>query len=120
MKTNTILLSLHGREENLDRICGHWKSDFETKQIAEYTVENGQATIYSLRPVICTQVDLPFPFIVPINDLGSGKLVSIDINCDTLRAYQAICPREEWANRRQSQPALTTYQQLQAEACALL
>ena len=120
MKTNMINIGLHGDEDIVDQICGHWKGDFETKQIAEYTIENGLATIHSLRPVICTRVELPFPFTVPVNDLGSGLLVSVDINCNTLRAYPATCPIAEWAYKRQNQPALTTYQQLQAEACALL
>ena len=119
-KTGTISISLHGEEENVDRICGHWTSDFATKQIAEYTVDNGLATIYSLRPVICTQVHLPFPFLVPVNDLGSGQLVSIEINCDTLRAHEAVCPTTAWAERRQLTPPRTIPQQLIADYCALL
>ena len=119
LKTGTISISLHGEEENVDRISGHWKHDFETKQIATYEVTGELAVIHSLTPVICTKLNLPLPFILPVNDLGSGQLVSIDINCDTLRAYPAVCPTEAWAERRLMTPPRTVPQQLIADYVSL-
>jgi hypothetical protein len=105
MKTSTINLSLHGDAENVKSVCGRFTDDFETKQKVTYEVTGNLATIHKIEPVIKTQINLPLPFIVPINDLGSGVLVSVDINCNTLAAYQSTCPTPQWAAKRSSAPA---------------
>lgn len=121
MKRNTIILDLYGHPKNLQRVAGQWKDDFSTRQLAIYHVEQGLVTIESLTPVYGTQLDLPLPFTVPVNDLGSGELHQIDFNCDTMTADRATCPTPKWATQRTlltSAPSLQ--QQLMADYCALL
>ncbi|GAB3552925.1 hypothetical protein [Spirosoma fluminis] len=106
MKTNTLIIALYGNPGNVERLSGHYKADFETKQQATYSIENGLATITELSPVICTHLSLPLPFVVPVNDLGSGHLQRIDINADTLLPHPATCPTNAWADRRTQHPLL--------------
>ncbi|WP_338871783.1 hypothetical protein WBJ53_26285 [Spirosoma sp. SC4-14] len=120
MKTNTILLALYGDSANVEKVCGRWDYDFETKQVAVYTIEDGLATIHSLTPTMKTTVTLPMPFTLPVNDLGSGILERIEINCNTLQPHISICRTKKSASLKAQQPALTIPQTLIADYCSLL
>lgn len=128
MKTNTIILGLYSPSYNapaMERLCNRYQGDVETRQTATYTVADGLATITALEPTIATRVNLPLPFVLPVNDLGSGILNRIDINIDTLTAQLAICPKQSWVDRRAMQanvaPAAPTITQtLMADYIGLL
>ena len=115
MRTNVINLCFYGNSQNVNALTGHYTSDFETKQIATYTVLNGIATILELVPLIKTELNLPLPFVVNVRDLGSGYLRNVDINAETGKADESICPTSEWLNRRQLQPAPSIGQTLQSD-----
>ncbi|WP_020603312.1 hypothetical protein [Spirosoma spitsbergense] len=123
MKTNAILIGLYSNRHNeaaMQAICGHWKSDIETRQVCEYTIENGVATIAAMRPLIATVINLPLPLYVPVTDLGSGTLNRIDINVDTLTPMPAVCPCTIWQTKRMQQPAPPVTQTLMADYIGLL
>ncbi|RYC70827.1 hypothetical protein [Spirosoma sordidisoli] len=118
MKNHVITLALYSPSycpANLQTLCGRYTTDYETKQRASYTIENGVATITALTPIMGTQVTLPLPFCVPVTDLGSGQLHRIDINADTLTAQPATCPSAAWATRRAVMPNPTIRQQVVAD-----
>ena len=119
MKTNVINFCFYGNPKNVEALTGHYTSDFETKQIATYTVENGVATITRLVPVIKTELNLRLPFSVPVRDLGSGFLRSVDINAETLKADESICPTKAWYELRSQQSAPSLTQILQADSVCL-
>lgn len=119
MKTNTIVLALYGDSANVEKVCGRWDYDFETRQVATYTIEEGLATIHSLTPHIKTQINLPMPFTLPVNDLGSGILQRVEINCDTLIPHIAICPTQKWVDRQAKLPIIPAYQMIIADYCSL-
>lgn len=120
MKTNLINIGLHGEGANIKKLTGQFAGDAETKQYATYSVTDGIATITALTPVYGRVLNLPLPFVLAVNDLGSGLLQSIDINADTLRAYPATCPKQSWADRRSQQPAPSIAQTLMADYIGLL
>lgn len=93
-----IIIGFFGHPKSVERVCGHYKDDFETKQYVTYTLSGDLAEVISLKPFYATVVNLPLPFYIPVNDLGSGLLQRIDINCDTLTALESICPSSSWAN----------------------
>lgn len=123
MKTNSILIALYSNlhdEAAVEAICGHWKADVETRQLCEYTITDGVATITTMTPTMRTKVNLPLPFCLPVTDLGSGTLNRIDINVDTLTAMPAVCPTTNWQTRWNLQPAPTPQQTLMADYIGLL
>lgn len=120
MKTETILFSIHGDERNVNGLCGHFTSQFETRQICSYTIKDGLATITAITPLIKTKLNLPLPLQVSVTDLGSGRITGLTIDADTLLALPTVCPRPDWVKRRMMQPSPTTQQTLMADYIGLL